>query len=195
MSCRDAHRIGVSRRRSRYAASEDFRKLFTEGVSSLYLLSFLLTADREKADRCFVAGLADCVDGNPVFKEWANSWTRSIIIHNAIWMIAPHLGPGRSAASASHSTNEDNFPKTPLQDVPFASVLALEDFERFVFLLSVLERYTNQNCAALLGARIQDIREARIRALHHVAEFERRTAAPTMNTVIEPFMSRNVANV
>jgi hypothetical protein len=56
MSCRDAHRIGVSRRRSRYATSEDFRKLFTEGVSSLYLLSFLLTANHEKADRCFVAG-------------------------------------------------------------------------------------------------------------------------------------------
>jgi hypothetical protein len=180
MSCRDAHRIGVSRRRSRYATSEDFRKLFTEGVSSLYLLSFLLTANPEKADRCFVAGLADCVDGNPVFKEWASSWARSIIVHNAIWMIAPHLGPGRSAASASHSTNEDNFPKTPLQDVPFASVLALEGFERFVFVLSVLERYTNQNCAALLGAPIQDIREARIRALHHMAEFERRTAAPTL---------------
>jgi hypothetical protein len=178
MSCRDAHRIGVSSRRSRYATSEDFRTLFTEGVSSLFLLSFLLTANPEKADRCFVAGLADCVDGIPVFKEWASSWARSIIVHNAIWMIAPHLGPGRSAASASHSTNEDNFPKTPSQDVSFASVLALEDFERFVFVLSGLEGYTNQNCAALLGARIQDIGEARIRALQHMAEFERRTAAP-----------------
>src|SRR5258707_13897075 len=49
--------------------SNDFRELFTED-NNLYLLSFLLTANCEEAERCFVAGLADCVDGNPVFKVW-----------------------------------------------------------------------------------------------------------------------------
>ena len=56
-----------------HATSEDFRKLFTEDMTGLYLLSLLLTANHEKAEQCFVAGVEDTVKGNPVFKEWAHS--------------------------------------------------------------------------------------------------------------------------
>ena len=63
-----------------YASSDDFRRVFDEDMNSLYLLSFLLTADREKAEQCFVSGLEDAVEGNPVFKEWARSWARRVII-------------------------------------------------------------------------------------------------------------------
>ncbi len=158
--------------KSEYATSDDFRKLFTEG-NNLYLLSFLLTANCEEAERCFVAGLADCVDGNPVFKEWASSWARNIIVHSAIRIIAPHVSPARSVASGSHSANE-NLPKTPLHNSPFASVLELEDFERFVYVLSVLERYPARKCAVLLGTSLQQILETRTRALQHLAEFAKR---------------------
>jgi hypothetical protein len=157
---------------SDYAASEDFRKLFTEDVNSLYLLSFLLTANLEEAERCFVPGLADYVDGNSVFKEWANAWARRIIVRNAIRIVTPHVRPAAPAASASHLANEDNSPTIPLQDALFESVLALEDFERFVYVLCVLERYPDQHCAVRLGTSIQEIQEARIRALQHIAEFE-----------------------
>ena len=58
-------------------------------MNSLYLLSFLLTADREKAEQCFVSGLEDAVEGNPVFKEWARSWARRVIILNAVRVINP----------------------------------------------------------------------------------------------------------
>jgi hypothetical protein len=89
----------------------------------------------------------------------------------------------KSAASASHSAaNEDCSPKMPSQEIPFASVLALEDFERFVFVLSVLERYTTLNCATLLGVPVQDIRYARVCALHHLVEIERRAAAPSTDS-------------
>src|SRR5258708_26496442 len=100
--------------KSEDTTSDDFRKLFTED-NNLYLLAFLLTANCEEAERCIVAGLADCVDGNPVFKEWANSWARSIIVHSAIRIISLHISPVRSAASGSHSRTED-LPKTPLQN-------------------------------------------------------------------------------
>jgi hypothetical protein len=60
----------------------------------------------------------------------------------------------RVAASSSQSANEDNISRMPLQDAPFAIVLALEDFERFVYVLSVLERYSDQTCAVLLGTGI-----------------------------------------
>jgi hypothetical protein len=173
MSYRNAQPIGASCK-SEYATSEDFRNLFTEDMSNLYLLSFLLTGNREEAEQCFVAGLADCVDGNPVFKEWASSWARSIIVHNAIGIIAPRSGLTRSAASASHSANDGDIPRTPLLDAPFASVLALEDFERLVYVLSVLQRYPDQKCAVLLGTSIQEILETRLRALTHIAEFANR---------------------
>jgi hypothetical protein len=113
-----------------------------------------------------VAGLADCVDGNSVFKEWANAWTRDIIVRNAIRIVRPHLRPAAPAASASHFANEDNSPTIPLQDAPFASVLALDDFERFVYVLCVLERYPDESCAVLLGTSTEEV--TRIRALQHL---------------------------
>jgi hypothetical protein len=172
ISCRNAQPVGASMK-SEYATIDDFRKLFTEDMNNLYLLSFLLTANCKEAERCFVAGLADCVDGNPVFKEWASSWARSIIVHNAIRIIAPHISPSRSAASGSHSANED-LPKMPLQNSRLASVLELEDFERVVYVLSVLERYPTPKCAVLLGTSLEQILETRTRALQQIAEFAKR---------------------
>src|ERR1700729_3223426 len=67
-----------------YASSADFCRIFDEDMNDLYLLSFLLTADRQKAEECFVSGLEDAVEGNPVFKEWARSWAKRKIIENAL---------------------------------------------------------------------------------------------------------------
>jgi hypothetical protein len=64
MSFRDAHPIGASGKRE-HATSDDFCELFTEDMNSLYLLSLVLTVNRELAERCLVAGLAECVDENP----------------------------------------------------------------------------------------------------------------------------------
>src|SRR5580693_9280911 len=72
-----------------YATSTDFARVFREDLGSLHLLSFLLTADHEKAEKCFVSGLDDCVEGNNVFRDWARSWARRAIIQNAIRMLAP----------------------------------------------------------------------------------------------------------
>src|SRR5258708_37227748 len=97
--------------KSEDTTSDDFRKLFTED-NNLYLLSFLLTANCEEADRCFVAGLADCVDGNPVFKEWASSWARSIIVHNAIRILRPHTVPEKPQQRGPNSQTKA-FRKNP----------------------------------------------------------------------------------
>ena len=79
-----------------YATRADFRQIFDEEMNGLYLLSFLLTADREKAEQCFVSGLEDAVEGNPVFKEWARSWARRTIIQNAVQVINPRSSEGNS---------------------------------------------------------------------------------------------------
>ena len=45
------------------------------------------------------------------------------------------------------------------------AVLRLADFERFVFVMSVLEHYSEHDCAFLLGCSDREIREGRTRAL------------------------------
>lgn len=60
-----------------------------------------------------------------------------------------------------------NLSKVALQDPRFSAILALPDFERFVYVLSVLEGCTDQQCASLLGVSLQQIEDARLRALHH----------------------------
>jgi hypothetical protein len=154
------------------ATIQRFRKLLTQGVSSLYLLSFLLTGNRKEARRCFVAGVADCIDGNRVFKKWAMSWARSIIVHNAIQIRSPHAGPPRSGGSELHSATDHNLSNNALRYGPFANVLALEDFERFVYVLSVLEGYTDWECSVLLKSSPQEIGQTRSRALRHMAEVD-----------------------
>lgn len=48
-------------------------------------------------------------------------------------------------------------------------MLALPVFERFVFVMSVLERYSEQDCALLLEATRGEVVEARSRALQAIA--------------------------
>src|ERR1700730_9818328 len=84
------HAIEVSMNGSTaYATSDDFCRIFSEEMNSLYLLGLLLTADAEKAEQCFGAGIGDSVEGNAVFREWARSWARRTIIQHAIRMMKP----------------------------------------------------------------------------------------------------------
>ena len=71
-----------------------------ENRRQLYLLSFLLTADRAKAEQCFVAGLDETAGDGTAFREWAHAWARRTVINNALRFIAPHPDKGgRSAGS------------------------------------------------------------------------------------------------
>jgi hypothetical protein len=70
--------------------------------------------------------------------------------------------------------------RTQDADYGIARILRLEHFERFVFVMSVLERYSDQDCSVLLGCSRQDVGETRMRALLHLAERDRlRTVAPS----------------
>ena len=59
-----------------YATRNDFQMIFTEDMAGLHLLAYLLTADADKAELCFVAGLEDSLEGNQVFRQWARSWSK-----------------------------------------------------------------------------------------------------------------------
>ncbi len=150
---------------ARYVGSEEFLKAFTEDLTGLYQLSFLLAGDHEKAERCLLAGIEDWVNSNHIFKESVHSWAKRTIIQNAIRELKPRpsrfgLSLYRPALTHTHDLSSD-----VIQHFESDAVLALEDFERFVFVISVLEHYSVHECALLLGCSQQTVRAGRTRAL------------------------------
>ena len=154
--------------RAEYAVPGDFCRIFAQNMNGLYWLSFLLTANSTKAEECFVSGLDDSLGSNRVFKDWAQSWARRTIIQNAIRLMQPtrkHSEPAPAPADTGELKTSDS-------NVPGAAVLGLRTFERFVFVMSVLERYSDQECKTLLGCSRQDIVRARSQALMRMATLE-----------------------
>jgi DNA-directed RNA polymerase specialized sigma24 family protein len=150
-----------------YASSGDFCRIFHEETDSLYRLSFLLTADHEKAEQCFVSGLEDSVNGSPVFEEWAHSWARRAIIQNAVRVINPRPMEEHTPSSFNRSGKTMTAEQAETAAV-LEAVLDLGPFERFVCVMSVLERYSDQDCSVLLGCAQRDVIAARIRALQQI---------------------------
>ncbi len=146
-----------------YATSIDFCRIFAEDMSKLYLLALLLTADGVKAERCFAWALEDCSKSGRVFREWAHSWARRAVIQNAIRLAGRELESPPAVWRPDFSASGAGVPEALL------GVTRLSTFERFVYVMSLLERYRDQDCAVLLRCRRQQVVEARQRALQHVA--------------------------
>lgn len=90
-------------RNREYAALDTARRPTAEDRTRLYLLSFLLTADRAKAEQCRVTGLDLSAEDHAAFREWAHSWARRIVIDNALRLIAPHPETGAHDAGSAGS--------------------------------------------------------------------------------------------
>jgi hypothetical protein len=54
---------------------------------------------------------------------------------------------------------------TSINDNLIGALFTLGAFERFVFVLSLLEKQSDEDCSALLGCRRRDIQLARVQAL------------------------------
>jgi DNA-directed RNA polymerase specialized sigma24 family protein len=152
-------------RATEYASCKDFKQIFTEDMVGLHRLAFLLTADHAKAEQCFVAGLEDSIHGNPVFRQWARAWSKRAIIQSAIKAVGPM--PGRHGAipemAEAHWQNGDDVESIA------AVVASWEPFERFVFVMAVLEGYGLRECAALLACPLQDVIAAKSLAMQRLA--------------------------
>jgi predicted DNA-binding protein (UPF0251 family) len=146
-------------RSTAYATRDDFCRIFSEEMNTLYLLGLLLTADPAKAEQCFVAGIGNSGEGNPVFREWARSWARRTIILHAIRIMRPE------EETLAIAETEPGLEIDP-QLMP---ILKLGALERFVFVMSVLEGYSYQDCSVLLGCSRQTVVKARTRALERLA--------------------------
>ena len=143
-----------------YPTATDFFTTFHEEMHSLYLLSFLLTADPDKAEQCLVSAMGECVEGISVPMDWARSWTRAAVLKHAIQMIKP--APEHTACVSFISLKRS---ATPAEDNPFAAILLLDTFERFVFVMATLEGQSDEECAILLRCSRRDVMIARVLAL------------------------------
>jgi DNA-directed RNA polymerase specialized sigma24 family protein len=143
-----------------YPTVADFLRTFNEEMHSLYLLSFLLTADHDKAEECLVSAMGECVEGIGHFMDWARSWTRAAVLKHAIQMIkpAPEHADHVSFVSLKRSA-------TQAESNPFAAILLLDPFERFIFVMSILEEQSDEECATLLRCSRRDVMMARLLAL------------------------------
>jgi DNA-directed RNA polymerase specialized sigma24 family protein len=153
---------------TRYATCQHFLKIFDEDMQGLYQLSFLLTGDHQKGEQCFVAGMEACAKENRVFREWARTWAKRVIVQNAIRQLQPR--PSHSGSFAQLPTAFSH-KKDPIERFDVNAVLGLADFERIAFVLCVLERYREYECALLLGCSASEVREARTQAIQELAKF------------------------
>src|ERR1700677_4853047 len=162
-----------------YASCEDFRRVFDEDMNSLYRLAFLLTADQQKAEQCFVSGLDDVVKGNPVFKEWARSWARRAVILNAVRVINPRPADGNGRGRSSFDpVNNDGKALPAEKQAEIAAVLELDAFERFVYVITVLEHYSDLGRSSFDpvnndGKALPAEKQAEIAAVLELDAFER----------------------
>jgi hypothetical protein len=139
-----------------YPTVTDFFRSFNEEMRKLYLLSFLLTADHDKAEQCLVSVMGECVEMSGVLMDW----TRGAVLKHAIRMIMPV--PDHSDCVSLISFKGSTM---PAQDDPFAAILLMDAFERFVFVMSILEGQSDQECANLLRCSRRDVMMARLLAL------------------------------
>jgi len=145
-----------------YAIPVDFCRIFENDMNRLYLLSYLLTADGRMAEECFARGLEDATRSNRVFREWADSWARRMILQSAISIVRPR-------PSTDTDSKHRLFPRGD-EAKQISAVVALPSFERFVFVMTVLERYSHQECSLLLGCSREDVTAAQSHALQSIGD-------------------------
>jgi len=154
--------------RADYAKSADLCDVFNNDMKTLYLLAFLLTANHKKSERCFVSTVEGAFKAQAVFKEWARSWARRRLIENAIEIVSP-------ASDLNGQTRDlwDTGQHETQRECKIDTVTRLDPFERFVFVMSIVERHSNWDCALLLGCNINRVPQARMKPLRQLSDLSR----------------------
>jgi DNA-directed RNA polymerase specialized sigma24 family protein len=147
---------------SPYATTTDFCQIFETHMSRLYRLSFLLTGDEPTAEQCFLAGLQMAQEGNPIFNNWAEAWARRMIILDAIRVLHPQLIVDTSESFGRLAGD------CATDRIEIAEIVKLPMFERFAFVMSVLEGYSDHECSLHLACTRAAVAAARVRALERI---------------------------
>jgi hypothetical protein len=159
-----ASNSNVATFRADYATHADFCDVFGNDANHLFLLAFLLTANHEESERCFVSTLDEAFNKQAVFKEWVRSWVTRRLIENAIEIVwhPPAKNQKRDLWRAEQLDIQ--------KECEVDTVTKLAPFERFVFVMSILEGYSNWECSLLLGSSMKKVAQARLRALRRLSD-------------------------
>lgn len=163
-----------ARNRVEYASKEELASAFESERTGLQRLAHLLTANSEAARRCVIRAFRECIASSSVSKEWVLSWTRRMIIRNAISLV---MGPGGQSLVNINDDADSGLIAFSLDGAPGTfvepeSILDLPELDRFVFVICVLERYSMYDCALLLGRSLRDVNEARQRVGNQIAQID-----------------------
>jgi DNA-directed RNA polymerase specialized sigma24 family protein len=150
--------------RNDYATHSDFCAIFHQQLDRLYSLALILNGDELRAEECLLAAFDSCVEGSLVFKGSAVAWSRRSVIKRAIrFMLPSPSSPFLPDLVGNRCDSSSD------RDASLKSVRDLSSFDRFVFVMSVLERYSDRECALLLDCSCADVVAARIRALQQIS--------------------------
>lgn len=163
-----------------HADRKTFCAIFEHDMNTLHSLALLLTADRIAAEQCFLAAFEECLHGADVFPGWERSWSRRSIVKQAIRTVKPRPEDSDVAHDGARFA----------ADVP-THLMELRPFDRFVFAMTVLERFNLRECASLLGCVPSDVEKARLRVLQSLG-LPDGTAAAAAEIVRTPFLSANL---
>jgi hypothetical protein len=138
-------------------------------MEQYYSLALLLTASVEDAESCFVLALdrwsKACTNLGLIVQEAANASIKRALVDCALQTCHPFFNnfPQEAALEIARETLTSN------QSPWLAAIMQLDNFERFVFVLSVLESYSDQECADLLRCQPREVAESRVQALSSVS--------------------------
>jgi hypothetical protein len=151
---------GIANFQADYATPADFCKILENDMKSFYLLAFLLTANHNDAQQCFASTLDAALKEQTVFKSWAQAWVKRSLIKNAIRVLLPVSGRGVGTRDLWNIGQAG----TP-GDSGIDAVTRLAPLERFIFVMSTLERYSAWECSVLLNCDMKEVVQVRTRAL------------------------------
>lgn len=162
-----------------YETRADFCEVFESEMKSLYLLAFLLTANHQDAEQCFVSTVNAGFEEQAVFKGWSRSWIKRSLIKHAIRIASPASGRDMKKRDL-WSVEQDGV----TGDGEIDAVTRLKPLERFVFVMSNLECYSAWECSLLLRCSMKQVVQARTRALRELPGPER--LLPTTEVMFSP---------
>ncbi len=152
--------------RSTYATYADFCKAFESEMDRLYLLAFLLTANHKLAEGCFLRVLEEVPMDNTMLKPCVSTWVRRRLAECALGSVFEQpFRPDIRREGWFENINAGMY---------VDAVAQLDDLERFVLVLAVLEGYSSQECSLLLGCNLRTDSGAKARALEKLGTTTRK---------------------
>lgn len=155
------------------AKKDDLCLALQRSVNSLYLLAFLLTASHVEAERCIEILIDRTFEDGGIKKHSLASWLRFSLIEIAVNRFLRKRGQLKLAHEHWFRIDTNRDVDTNADDDAVKvidAVIQLSSLPRIVFVITVLERQSDETCAALLRCSISRVIRARELAFRRLSQ-------------------------